>query len=173
MAETCEDYRSIDLTWLKRQNCLRFGYSGRITWSRGETVRASVGYRIEASGLRLNYRHHRHGENQWQDVDEFIVFSRTDTAFNGQRLWFECPSCHRACGIIYGGALFLCRRCYRLKYELQYEPDFARALSRAQKIRERLGENGSLDDPFPPKPARMHARTYLRLKESYEASVGR
>jgi hypothetical protein len=171
LAEKCADYRSIDLAWLRKQNCLRPGYSGRMTWSRGGAVRASIGYRIEALGLRLNYRHQRQGETEWHDFDELIAFTRTDTAFNGTRLWFKCPSCQRPCRIIYGGALFRCRRCYRLKYETQYEPGFARAASRAHKIRARLGDSGSLDDPLPPKPKHMHARNHLRLRESYEACL--
>jgi hypothetical protein len=171
LAEKCEDYHSIDLAWLKKKNGLRLGYSGQITWSRRGTVTASIGYRIEASGLRLNYRHQRYGETEWRYVDELIPFRTTDTPFNGQRLWFKCPSCQRACRILYGGALYRCRKCYRLKYETQYEPAFARAASRAYKIRERLGDRGSLDDPFPSKPKRMHAQTYLRLRESYEACL--
>jgi hypothetical protein len=172
-AEKCEDYRSIDLAWLRKQNCLRLGYSGRITWSRKGIVTAAIGYRIEAPGLRLHYRHQSHGDTEWRDVNELIPFTRTGTAFNGQRLWFECLSCRGACRILYGGALYRCRRCYRLKYESQYEPGFARAASQAHKIRERLGDNGTLDDPSPPKPKRMHAQTYLRLRESYEACLDR
>jgi hypothetical protein len=156
LAEKCEDYRTIDLAWLRKQNCLGLGYSGRITWSRNGTVIASIGYRIETLGLRLIYRHQSRGGSEWRDVDEVIAFTRTGTAFNGQRLWFKCPSCNRHCRIIYGGALYRCRKCYRLKYESQYEPGFARAASRAHKIRERVGESGWLDDPFPPKPKHMH-----------------
>jgi hypothetical protein len=80
-AEKCEDYRSIDLAWLRKQNCLRLGYSGRITWSRKGIVTAAIGYRIEAPGLRLHYRHQSHGDTEWRDVNELIPFTRTGTAF--------------------------------------------------------------------------------------------
>jgi hypothetical protein len=171
LTDKCEDYRSIDLAWLRRRGSLTPGYFGRVTWSRGGSVTASIGYRVEYNGLRLFYRHQRHGED-WQDVNELVPFVTTGTNFNGQRRWFECLSCRRPCRILYGGGRFRCRRCYRLKYESQYEPGFARAASRAHKIRERLGESGSLDDPFPPKPKSMHWKTYNRLQAEYERRQG-
>jgi hypothetical protein len=38
-------------------------------------------------------------------------------------------------------------------------------MRKAQKIRRRLGGSGSLDEPFPDKPASMHWRKYLRIQE--------
>ena len=86
----------------------------------------------------------------------------------GNRQWFECPSCRTRCRILYGGAFFRCRRCQGLKYETQYEPPFARAATRALKIRERLGSDGGIDEPFPPKPKGMHQKTYERLEAQAE-----
>lgn len=65
--------------------------------------------------------------------------------------------------MLYGGAYFRCRHCHGLKYESQYEPPWLRGTTRAQKIRERYGGSGSLDEPFPEKPKGMHWRTYERL----------
>ena len=67
--------------------------------------------------------------------------------------------------MLYGGRWFRCRRCYQLKYSSQYEPAHGRALSRAQRNRQRLGGSGSLDKPFPPKPRFMHWATYERLED--------
>lgn len=44
-----------------------------------------------------------------------------------------------------------------------------RALSKAQKFRQRLGGSLCTDDPFPEKPKGMHWRTYGRLAERGEA----
>ena len=55
-----------------------------------------------------------------------------------------------------------------MKYDTQYDPPFARAATRALKIRERLGGQGGIDDPFPPKPKGMHWKTYERLQAREE-----
>ena len=70
--------------------------------------------------------------------------------------------------MLYGGAYFRCRQCHGLKYESQYEPAFARAVSRSQSIRRRLGGTSDLQDPFPDKPKGMHWRTYHRLRAEVE-----
>lgn len=163
LVDKCEDYLSIDIAWLKRQGSLTSGKSGSITWSRGGKTTSSIGYRVEADGLRMIYRTRR-AENEWQDVNDLIPFTWTDANFNGRRQWFSCPSCNRRCRIIYGGSYYRCRKCYRLKYESQYEPIFGRAADQRHKLRKRLGQAGSLEDPFPPKPKGMHWKTYRRLE---------
>ena len=170
-ANKCHEYHSIDLARLRRKGCLRPGFSGSVTWSRCGQKTGSIDYRVEVEGLRLIYRTRPHG-GDWQSVNEFIPFAPTRANFGGFRNWFVCPSCTRRCRILYGGSRFRCRRCYRLKYESQYEPAFGRAASRVHKLRERLGVSGSLDEPFPLKPKGMHWKTYRRLeaKEAYLAA---
>jgi hypothetical protein len=46
---------------------------------------------------------------------------------------------------------------------------YLRALSQAQKFRQRLGGSPCTDDPFPQKPKGMHWRTYDRLVKRGEA----
>jgi hypothetical protein len=166
-ADKCHEYHSVDLAWRRRKGCLRPGYSGNLTWSRCGAQTGNISYRVETAGIRLIYRTRPHG-GEWQDVNELIPFVGTSTNFGGSRQWFLCPSCRKRCRILYGGSRFRCRRCYRLKYESQYEPAYGRAATRAHKLRERLGYSGALDDPFPPKPKGMHWKTYRRL-ETVEA----
>jgi hypothetical protein len=77
--------------------------------------------------------------------------------------------------ILYGGRYFRCRHCYDLVYESQRENRMTRLLSKAQKIRARLGGSASMLEPFPEKPKGMHWRTYERLRwrelEAHEAST--
>ena len=162
-AGKCHEHHSVDLASLRRKGHLRPGYSGSVTWSRFGQKIGSIAYRIERYGLQLIYRTRPRGSD-WQDVNELIPFSTTRTNFGGVRKWLLCPSCSRRCRILYGGSRFRCRRCYRLKYESQYEPPFGRAANRVHKFRARLGHSGSLDDPFPRKPKGMHWKTYRRLE---------
>jgi hypothetical protein len=162
LVDKCEDYRAVDLTALRRKCFLKPGYSGRITWSRAGSVTAWIDYRVESHGLRLIYRTRPSG-GEWRNVDELFPFVYTVTNFSGRRRWVQCLSCHRRCRVPYGGAHFRCRRCHGLRYESQYEPSWLSGTSRAQKIRERYGGSGSLDEPFPERPKGMHRRTYDRL----------
>ena len=167
MVDKCHEFKSIDLAWLRRRKMLQKGHCSTINWSvRGEQT-GSIGVARPPGGIQLNYRQRSHGE-EWRDVSDFIPVVETATNFGGHRQWFQCPSCHSRCRIIYGGALFRCRRCHHLKYDTQYEPPFARAATRALKIRERLGDKGGIDDPFPSKPKGMHWKTYERLQAREE-----
>jgi hypothetical protein len=94
----------------------------------------------------------------------------TPCRYGGQRPWFIYPGvvngrvCGRRVAILYGaGRYFLCRHCYDLTYESQREDLPTRLISKAQKIRQRLGGTASLVDPFPQKPKGMHWRTYSWL----------
>ena len=165
------DFHSIDLGWLRRRSLLNGGFWSTITWSRGGNPTGSVRVMCQSNGLRISYRARQHGQD-WVDVDELVPFAGTATQFGGNRQWFTCLSCRLRCRILYGGSYFRCRRCCRLKYDTQYEPDFARAATQALKIRERLGGQGGIDDAFPPKPKGMHWRTYERLRAKAERLEG-
>jgi hypothetical protein len=163
----CHEFHSIDLAWLRRKKLLNVGHWSSINWSRGGLPTGSIRMACLPDAIRLIYRHRR-GEGEWHDVNELVPLIETVTAFGGKRQWFQCISCRRRCRILYGGAYFRCRRCHNLKYETQYEPPFARAATRALKIRERLGGKGGIDDCFPDKPKAMHWRTYDRLAAEVE-----
>jgi hypothetical protein len=172
MVDKCHEMHSIDLAWLRRKNLLNVGSSCTLSWSRGGKQTGSIKLWYELNHIRLVYRHRPHG-SEWQDVDERVPLAETVTSFGGTRQWFVCLSCRRRCRVLYGGGRFRCRMCHGLKYETQYEPAFARAATRALKIRERLGGKGGIDDPFPPKPKGMHRKTYERLRAEVERLGGK
>jgi hypothetical protein len=182
-----EDFRSIDIAWLRRKGACKVGYSGSMKWSRRGEVTASIGYRIEHNGIRLMYAHTQGwgaGAGVEQHVNEVIPFAYSQSPF-GRRQWFACSSCQRRCRIIYGGSHFRCRHCRGAKYESQYEAEPIRISNRRWRIRKLIEERSGqewpfgLDDGFPDKPKWMHRRTYkrlrtidMRLSQQWTTSVG-
>ena len=166
-----EACRSIDVNRLHREGCLRTGWMGAWQWTRdGEKV-ASINLHAEQDRLELSYRK-RVGGGDWEDVDETVRIVRIACRFGGTRPYFICPgvvngiACGRRVAKLYGpGRYFLCRYCYRLAHASQSEDRMDRTRRRANKIRQRLGGNPGMDEPFPPKPKGMWRRTYERLSE--------
>jgi hypothetical protein len=132
--------------------------------------------RVQQGRVLLWYRIRQRGED-WQDIEEPVSLVWTSCRYGGQRPWFICPGavrgrgCGRRVAILYGaGRYFLCRHCYDLTYESQREDLPTRLISKAQKIRRRLGGSTSSMEPFPAKPKGMHRRTYARLQwQAHEA----
>lgn len=168
---TTESQHRIDIRWLKKHGYLKTGVSGSLSWScRGEKT-ASIGFKTSARGIALDYRH-RACDGEWEPVKQEISFDLTSCHYGGYRKWFFCPHCWKRVAILYGaGKYFLCRHCYNLTYPCQQESPPFRLLSKAQKIRARLGASPCTDNPILEKPKGMHWKTFNRLKrEAYEAS---
>lgn len=162
-----EEFRCvIDLAWLRRTGARAPGYNGHITWSHQGTVKASVSYTVERAGLRLRYKR----SNQAELISEFIPISTTASQFGGRRHWFSCPRCKRRCRMVYGAERFRCRLCLGAEYESKYQDVAMTIAARRWRIRQRLEEkngsswNLSLDHGLPPKPIKMHWKTYRRLQ---------
>lgn len=170
---TTESQHGIDIRWLKKHGHLRPGMIGSLSWSRRGEQTGSIGYRMEAEKMILNYRHRPNG-GEWEEVKQNIYFDRTPCNYGGYRTWFLCPKCCKRVAILYGaGKYFLCRRCHNLTYSSQQQNPLFRCLEQAQKIRERLGGSPCTEDPFPDKPKGMHWKRYSELRGQYEAVVGR
>jgi hypothetical protein len=167
---TVEEYRRIDVRDWQRRGLLRPGTWFPWGWyTRDGAQVASINVQVQQGRVLLSYRIRRQGED-WQDIEEPVSLAWTPCHYGGRRLWFICPGvvngrvCGRRVAILYSaGRYFLCRQCYNLAYESQREDDATRLVSKAQKIRRRLGGSASLIEPFPPKPRYMHRRTYERL----------
>jgi hypothetical protein len=97
------DFHTVDITWLRRKGARHVGYSGSIKWSRNGTPTGSIGYSVEAGGLRLCYRTTPRG-GEPEDIDELIPITTTPMHLGSCRHWF-CASCWRRCRILLGGAL--------------------------------------------------------------------
>lgn len=114
--------------------------------------------------------------NRWRIDVEFLsgatqrIWLRWSPCnFGGQRPWFVCHRCNRTAGKLYNtGASSTCRRCLGLWYASQRRGAKSRRYLRALKLRLRLKGIANLREPFPPRPKRMHRRTYVRLRQLSE-----
>ena len=158
----CHETNSIDLAWLERKKLFNVRRLSTLSWSCVGQEMGSIQIESHHNGARLIYKARQSGDT-WQDISELVPIVETKTNFSGRRRWFLCLSCRRRCRILYGGIYFRCRRCHHLKYESQYESGYSRAADQAHALRKRLGQVGSLDEPFPDRPKGMHWKTYKRL----------
>ena len=165
-SSTCEANKRIDLRFLKKQGWLGPDQRYGLRWSYGDEPSGNINYWAYASHLKLEYRSRNDGHDEWQEVEQHVSFDFMPLDFGGQRQWFRCPRCHGRCLVLYVGARFYCRKCYRLKYQSQSEDPAQRAITRAQATRKRLGGFEGIDHPFPNKPKGMHWKTYNRLAQA-------
>ena len=168
--DTVERCRCLDVRAWQRGHLLHAGLGFTTSWSnpQGEVV-ASISVHVQPGRVLFSY-HVQCGGGAWQPIEEPVALTWTPCHYGGQRPWFMCPGmgqewqCGRRVALLYGtGRYFVCRHCADLSYESQREARPMRLLSKAQKIRRRLGGSASLMDPFPAKPKGMHWRTYDRL----------
>ncbi len=113
--ETTTDYRRLDVRVLQKQGWLDARHSVVITWSRNKRREGTINIRAEIDRVTLSYRHQRPGE-EWQSEEYPVELNRTVCHYGGDRVWFRCPGrgCGRRVAILYGGAIFACRKCYGL-----------------------------------------------------------
>ena len=161
---TVDSQHAVDIRYLKKQDLLRAGNNGSLTWScRGEQT-GKINYHVKEYGIKLLYNMRESSVDEWKPVEQFVHFDYTPCNYGGKRTWLLCPHCNRRVTCIYGkGKYFLCRHCYGLNHQTQHEGYYDRQLSKAQSIRKKLGGSASLDSPFPEKPKGMHWKTYWRL----------
>lgn len=160
-ASKTEEFHKLDLATFKREwfeNWRR----GSMRWSRGGVQTSSISYRLTPDSIRLIYSVPSQGERV--SIDERFNLDFTEQPFGGRRRWILCRSCGRRCRVLYGGAYFRCRQCYQATYPSQYETIRVKGLSRAERIRDRLGGEAGFVNAFPGKPKGMHWRTYRRVQ---------
>ena len=146
---------SIDVRYLKQNNLLHPGLSGKLLWRTSNTEIHSIGITVYKFGLDLQTRKLEH-----------IRLSETICNYGGVRRWLICPACHRRVVAVYGFGDFKCRHCLHLTYASCNESKTTRILMKNREILERLDKiNYGLNTKFT-KPKGMHAITFLKLKST-------
>lgn len=157
----------LDVRWLHREGLLTPGRRSDVNWSRNGQKMATIGVIAQEGRVVLRYRSRPPG-GEWEDKEYPVPLQWATCRFGGQRPWFLCPCCGRRVAVLWGGDIYACRHCHGLAYTSQREEPHDRLLSRALKIRERLGWNGD----YGGKPKGMHWKTYHRLVQEYERVDG-
>jgi hypothetical protein len=178
---TCEMCQSIDVRCWHREGRLNPVQSFLCSWTGDGEPYGSINVRIEPSAVILSFRVRPCEGAEWVSVKQCIPVVWTRCYLGGLRPWFRCTAradgrvCGRRAAILYFGssAGFACRHCYGLGYASQLESVHYRGITRARKIRVRLGGGANVLEAFPPKPKRMHRCTYDRLRAQYNIAAVR
>ncbi len=164
--------RRLDIRKMQREGCLTPGAAFSWEWRSDGQVAAAINVTVQADRVTLSYRQ-REDSSEWRDMNYSIWLDRTPCQFGGERVWWRCPAygCGRRCAVLHGGAVFACRRCYRLAYRCQRETPDDRAMRQADKIRQRLGWDVGIMNPPGGKPKGMHWRTFDKLVAEHDELV--
>lgn len=165
-----EEYLQLDVRKLKRDGLLAPGQYYSVKWERKYRETKSINIKSEPDQVILSYSH-RNGNGKRENKNYPVKIEWTPCNYGGKRPWFICPTktCGRRVAILYGGDIFVCRHCLQLAYASQRENDTYRKLSRAQKIRKKLGGSANMLEPFPQKPKGMHWDTYWWMEDQHYA----
>lgn len=163
-----EETRFVDINRWNRERLLWPGNVINWRWSRNGKQVGLISVKVEGENLlRFEYRSRLYG-GEWEEINYTVHITRTSCNYGGTRPWFECPKCFRRVAKLYAdGHYFLCRHCYNITYKSRSQPKWDRVMDEQYRIRERLGDDGSLCDPFPDRPKGMHGRTYRKLLIRY------
>lgn len=163
--DSTADYRTLNISALKREDCLTPGRSFDWCWWRGDEKMASIGIVIESRDtMRLRYQSSHNGSAPVQH-DYIVMIDWTPCHLGGVRPWFHCPVCHRRVAKLYGSSMFACRHCLRLNYSSQQSSKRDRPIERAWELRRRLGcDAGPFDYPaeYIARPKGMHRKTFAK-----------
>ena len=156
--QKAEDMLCLSVHEVHRRGFLKPGASCLWTWTWTSGDKSSISLQALAGALRLHFKVRADGED-WQDVAQVVGLEHTPCHYGGSRPWFRCPRCGRRVAKLFGGVLFLCRKCHGLAYRSQAETYSDRCFRRANKLRERLGGEPGVDQ-YMPKPKWMRWATF-------------
>jgi hypothetical protein len=152
-----------------REGRLRAGRQFSWSWTSGGEPSGTINVRAGADAVVLSFRVRSFSAAGWKPIEQRAPITWSPCNFGGRRPWFICSArtngkyCGRHVAVLYlAGELFACRCCSGLAYASQQKNPLVRNVSRAQKIRMRLGGSPDPFDPIPEKPRGMWRRTYER-----------
>ena len=129
---------------------------------------ASISIRVDLQSMVLSYRMKSTDEL----VEQLVQTQTSPCNLGGQRHWFTCPRCSKRVAVLYApGRYFACRLCGGLGYATQKEGVGDRAMTKADRLRKRLGWPAGIAHGDGGKPKGMHWKTFLKLNSRHDALV--
>ena len=158
----------LDIRRFTQKGLLVPGNSFSWQWTVCEREVASISIRVDLQSMVLSYRMKSTDEL----VEQRVQTQTSPCNLGGQRHWFTCPRCSKRVAVIYApGRYFACRQCGGLGYATQKEGVGDRAMTKADKLRKRLGWPAGIVHGDGGKPRGMHWKTFLKLKSRHDALV--
>ena len=155
----------LDIGKIARKGLLSPGGSFSWQWLVNDRQVAGISIRVDSQSMMLSYRIQSTGEV----VEQRVQTQTSPCHLGGQRHWFTCPQCSKRVAVLYApGQYFACRQCGGLGYATQKEGVGDRAMTKADKLRKRLGWPAGIANPNTGKPKGMHWETYNRLKSDHD-----
>ena len=161
---TC-DSMPLDIRKFARKGLLVPGSSFSWEWTVNDSKVAGINIRVDLQSMVLSYRM----KSTDEVVEQRVQTQTSPCNLGGQRHWFTCPRCSKRVAVLYApGRYFSCRQCGGLGYATQKEGVGDRAMTKADKLRKRLGWPAGIANPGTGKPKGMHWETYDRLKSDHD-----
>ena len=155
----------LDIRKITRKGLLVAGSRFSWQWLVNDRQVAGISIQVDLQSMALSYRMQSTGEV----VEQWVQTQISPCHFGGQRHWFTCPQCSKRVAVLYApGQYFACRQCGGLGYATQKEGVGDRAMTKADKLRKRLGWPAGIANPNTGKPKGMHWETYDRLKSDHD-----
>ena len=163
-SNTC-DSMPLDIRKFARKGLLVPGSNFSWEWTVNDRKVAGINIRVDLQSMVLSYRIKSTDEM----VEQRVQTQTSPCHLGGQRHWFTCPRCSKRVAVLYApGQYFACRQCGGLGYATQKEGVGDRAMTKADKLRKRLGWPAGIANPNTGKPKGMHWKTYDRLKRDHD-----
>lgn len=167
---TVERSRELDINWCNREQILKPGASGTLSWTRdrdGEEI-SSIGYtylydeKTDSEALVLRYTvTHEYLDREPRELAYPVEIDRTPCNFGGTRPWFRCPTCTDRVAKLYRVPRYdkyICRDCGNLRYKSQtYRRPLVKAFERLYKTNERIQDGV---------PSQKDLQEFYRAKQS-------
>ena len=158
----------LDLRKITRKGLLVPGNRFSWQWLVCKREVASINIQVDLQSVMLSYR----VKSTDELVEQRVQTQTSPCNMGGQRHWFTCPRCSKRVAVLYApGRYFACRLCGGLGYATQKEGVGDRAMTKADRLRKRLGWQAGIAHGDGGKPKGMHWKTYWQLKSRHDALV--